>query len=98
MIADGVPICLRLYVAGNGPNSAAAITNLRIILDKLPATRVELEIIDLLTSPERGALDGVMVTPTLVKLSPLPERRLLGNLCDRAMLTGALGLEVVAHE
>ena len=83
---------MRLYVAGDAPNSVAAIANLRAVLERYPRHLVELEIIDVMAYPERGALDAVMVTPTLVKLSPSPTRRLLGNLRDHAMLLAALGL------
>jgi circadian clock protein KaiB len=93
VIPEGGPICIRLYVAGDAPNSIAAIANLKSVLERFPRQLVELEIIDVMTHPERAALDAVMVTPTLVKLSPSPERRLLGNLRDHVMLLGALGLE-----
>ncbi len=90
---EGAPICVRLYVAGNAPNSVAAIANLKSVLEQFPQQPIELEIIDVLTHPERGSLDAVMVTPTFVKLSPSPARRLLGKLRDRSMLLRALGLE-----
>ncbi len=33
-----------------------------------------------------------MVTPTLIKLAPLPVRRIFGDLSDRGRLLDALGL------
>ncbi len=41
---------------------------------------------------ERAVNDGVLVTPMLVRVAPLPERRILGKLADRRMLLRVLGL------
>lgn len=84
-------VTLRLYVAGDGPNAVAARRNLDVFLAQHPDQRVELEIIDVLRDPERGLADGVLVTPLLVKVSPPPERRVVGNLQDRSALVAGLG-------
>jgi len=73
---------LRLYIAGNAPNSLRAITNLKTICDQHFASEFSLEIVDLLTHPERALADGIIVTPTLVKVSPLPVQRVIGTLSD----------------
>jgi circadian clock protein KaiB len=87
------PLRLRLYLAGDAPNSLAAHANLRAVLALFPGRTIELELIDILSEPGRGLTDGVLVTPMLVKFEPLPERRVLGRLLDRAALLGALGLD-----
>jgi circadian clock protein KaiB len=69
-----------------------ALANVRGALLEHPSQHFELEIIDVVRDPERCIRDGVLVTPMLVKVEPLPERRLLGNLRNHAMLLGALGL------
>ncbi len=89
---EAVPISLRLYIAGNAPNSVAAVANLKNALAQFPEQAVELEIIDVLAHPELASRDNVLVTPTLVKLLPAPQRRLLGNLRNAPLLLGALGL------
>jgi circadian clock protein KaiB len=73
---------LRLYVAGHAPNSLRAIANARAICDEHFASAHELEIVDLLEHPLRALADGIIVTPTLLKLLPLPKRRVIGNLSD----------------
>jgi circadian clock protein KaiB len=80
---------LRLYVAGNAPNSLQAIANAKAICNEHFASRHELEIVDLLEHPLRALADGILVTPTLLKLLPLPEQRVIGNLSDtsRVLLT-----------
>ena len=89
---------VRLYVAGDGPNSQSATATLRAVLAEFGGHRIEVEIVDVLTDPERALRDGVLVTPLLVKLTPLPQRRMLGRLSDRQSLLGLLGLEEVPHE
>ena len=73
---------LRLYVAGNAPNSLLAIANLRAICGTHYAATHDLEIVNRLTDPRRALADGIVVTPTLLKLLPLPEQRMIGDLSD----------------
>ena len=73
---------LRLYVAGNAPNSLRAIVNVKAICDEHFPSGHELEIVDLLEHPGRALADGILVTPTLLKLMPLPVQRVIGNLSD----------------
>jgi circadian clock protein KaiB len=82
---------LRLYIAGNAPNSVRAIDNLRAFCADRLFDGHELEIVDLLKEPSRALADGIIVTPTLLKLSPLPALRVIGNLSDTAKLTLSLG-------
>ena len=80
--SDKTGLTLRLYVAGNAPNSNRAVANLRAICDGHFASGHELEIVDLLLHPQRALADGIIVTPTLLKLMPLPIRRMIGDLSD----------------
>ena len=81
---------LRLYVAGGAPNSVRAIANARAICDEHFASAHELEIVDLLEHPNRALADGIVVTPTLLKLSPLPVQRVVGSLTDTERVLLAL--------
>lgn len=89
---------LRLYVAGDSPNSVAALAHLRAAVAECANGRADVEIIDILRDPERGLRDGVFVTPMLVKVEPLPERRVLGSLRDRRALLAVLGLHEAPRE
>ena len=89
--ADKKPLLrLRLYVAGNAPNSVRAIANARAICDEHFASGHEIEIVDLLKHPQRAMADGIIVTPTLLKLGPLPAQRVIGSLSDTSQLLLAL--------
>ncbi len=89
---------IRLYVAGQAPNSVAALANVRAALANVPAHRVDLEIVDVLSEPERGLRDGILMTPMFLRLAPLPERRILGNLSAHASLLGALALDELGDD
>ena len=79
-------IVLRLYVAGSAPNSLSAIANAKAICGAHFAAGHKLEIVDMLQQPLRALADGIIVTPTLLRLSPLPVRRVVGNLSDTAQV------------
>jgi circadian clock protein KaiB len=87
-------LCLRLFVAGDSPDSAIAIANLKALLPSHESSRVEMEIVDVQREPDRAARDGIMVTPTLLKVSPAPGCRILGNLKNRDALLLLLGIEL----
>lgn len=83
-------LVLRLYVAGNAPNSSRAIANAKAICEAHFASGHELEIVDLLDHPKRALADGIIVTPTLIRLLPLPVQRVIGNLSDTDQVLLAL--------
>lgn len=85
-------LTLRLYVAGDAPNSCEARENLRLMLEEVPPELYRLEEIDFLRDPLRAMGDGVVVTPTLVKLSPPPSRKIIGTLSEAVRVRAALGL------
>ncbi len=85
-------LSLRLYVAGDGPRSSEARANLATILERSPDTRYELEVVDFLREPKRALADGVIVTPTLVRLSPLPMQKIIGTLREAQIVRATLGI------
>ena len=84
---------LRLYVAGNAPNSVRAIANAKAMCLEHHNDKWELEIVDLMEQPLRALADEIIVTPTLLRLQPLPMRRVIGNLNDVEQVFLALGTE-----
>ena len=86
------PLVLKLYIADSSAISLQALGNLTEILRALPPDGCQLEIIDGLEDPARAVRDGVLVTPTLLKISPAPVMSLLGNLADQQHVLRALGI------
>ena len=88
------PYRFRLYVAGDTPNSALAIANLKAICEAHLAGRHEIEIVDVFREPKLALADRVLITPALTKLSPAPVRGIVGTLTDTTTVLRALGLKV----
>ena len=93
--AEKSPMVLRLYVAGDAPNSARALANLRRLLADVDPTRYRLEIIDCLAEPLRALDDGVLVTPTLVRIAPAPTQTVVGTLSALDRVADALEIDVI---
>lgn len=81
-----------LFVTGQTPTSEAARENLKTICKSHLGDRCEVVIVDVLDDPEIAELHRVMATPTLIKASPLPARRIIGDLSDTARVLAVLGL------
>jgi circadian clock protein KaiB len=73
---------LRLYVAGQSPKSLRAFANLMQICDEHLDSRYDVEIVDLLESPQLAAGDEIVAIPTLVRRLPAPMRKIIGDLSD----------------
>lgn len=90
------PLTLRLFVAGDSPESAIAIANLQALFPQkdraLDGQGPVIEIVDVQREPARAARDRILVTPTLLKLSPAPPCRILGNLRNTVGLMSLLGI------
>lgn len=85
-------VVMRLYVAGTAPNSLKAIANLEAICGRYLKHGYKLEIVNVCEHPRRALADGVLVTPSLAKVSPSPTSRVIGNLSDTHSVLAALGL------
>ena len=86
-------VVLRVYVVGGAPNSVQAIANLEAICREYLKDGHRLEVVDVLEHPGRALAEGVLVTPSLAKLSPLPSTNVVGNLSDKAKVLLALGVK-----
>lgn len=84
---------LHLYVTGATSRSARAISNIRRICDEYIAENYELHIVDIYIEPEAALKHQIVAAPTLVKVSPAPVRRLIGDLSDETRTLIALGIE-----
>ena len=89
-------VVLRLYVVEGAPNSVQAIANLEAICREHFKNGYKLEIVDILEHPQRAMAEGVLVTPSLAKLSPLPTANIVGNLSNKAKVLLALGIKHAA--
>jgi circadian clock protein KaiB len=86
-------LSLRLFVAGGSPDAATAIANLEGLFSTEERSDVQIEVVDVQLDPARAARDGIMLTPTLLKVFPTPGCRILGNLTNREALLDLLGMK-----
>ena len=87
---------LKLYLAGNTPNSMRALNTLREILESEFKGVYALKVIDVLKSPQLAEEDKILATPTLSKILPPPVRRIIGDLSDREKVL--IGLDLLYDE
>jgi len=83
---------LQLFIAGSSPISVRAIRNLIDICEEFLKDRYELDIIDAHQQPELVKSEDVTAIPMLIKKSPSPKRRLIGDFSNREKVLRGLGI------
>jgi circadian clock protein KaiB len=86
---------LRLFVAGMTARSTRAVENIRAICEAHFAGAYELEVINLYEQPALASGEQIIAAPTCVKESPLPTRRVIGDMSNTARVLA--GLDLAAH-
>jgi circadian clock protein KaiB len=92
-MSAGTKFKFRLFVAAGTLNSTQAIANLNTLCHLHLAGRHEIEVVDVFREPQRALDEGIRMTPTLLKLSPSPARRIVGTLGQTQLVLATLGLE-----
>ena len=83
---------LRLFVTGATPNSIRAISNLKQICELYIKERYSLEIIDVYQDASIAEKEQLIALPLLIKNTPLPVRRFIGDLSDNERVLRGLGI------
>jgi circadian clock protein KaiB len=86
---------LRLYIAGQTPNSMAAIANLEKICEDKLRGKYRIEVVDLLEKPQLAKGDQIIAIPTLVRRLPPPVKKIIGNLSKSESVIVGLDLQPV---
>jgi circadian clock protein KaiB len=84
---------LKLFIAGHTSRSLRAVKFLKETCEEFLAEKYDLEIVDTLEHPEVAEEDKILATPTLIKESPGPLRRIIGDLSNKEKLILALDFE-----
>jgi circadian clock protein KaiB len=85
-------ILLRLFVTGSSQRSSRAIEAVQSLCRNHLGNAIEVEIIDVLEDPQKAEDDKILATPTLIRQSPGPRRRLVGDLSETDRIIELLGL------
>jgi circadian clock protein KaiB len=83
---------LRLFVTGATPNSTRAIANLKNVCETYLSGKYELEIVDVYQQPLIAENEQIIALPMLVKQTPFPQRRLIGDMSDTDKVLRGLNL------
>ena len=82
---------LRLYLVGGTPPSERALAAVPALREAL-GDGVELDVVDLREQPAVAEEERILATPLLVRVSPPPVRRIVGDLSDADRVVWTLGL------
>jgi circadian clock protein KaiB len=91
---SGVPVELCLFVAGETGPSARARRELERLRIELERDGGRVEVIDVIERPELAERAGILATPVLIRVAPLPRRSIIGDLSDRRVVAEMLELEL----
>lgn len=83
---------LKLYITGASPNSGKAISNIKKICNEHLKDGYKLEIIDVYQQPDIASKEEIIALPLLIKSSPLPVKKLIGNMSDTKKVLKGLEL------
>ena len=90
----GVPGELCLFVAGETGPSARARRELERLRIELESGGGRVEVIDVIERPELAERAGILATPVLIRVAPLPRRSIIGDLSDWRVVAEVLELEL----
>jgi circadian clock protein KaiB len=90
---------LWLYIAGQTPKSMLALENITKYGKEYIREKYTIEVIDLLKNPQLAETDEIFAIPTLVRKTPKPLRRIIGDLSNKEkVLTGLNIRPIVAAD
>lgn len=87
---------LKLYVAGMTVRSQHAVQSVKEFCETYLDGKYDLEVIDLYQNLILAEKEQIIATPTLIKKSPLPVRRIIGDMRDKKRLI--LGLDLMPED
>ena len=81
---------MTLFVTGASRLSLQAVSRVRDFCEEELNGHYDLEVVDLYQAPERAKEAQVIAAPTLLRDTPLPVRRVIGDMSDRGRLRAAI--------
>ncbi len=91
-MAKGKVWKLKLYVADETQACLKASANLKKLCDEHLKGNCDVEVVDILKNPEVASEEQILAIPTLIKQSPLPMRKMIGDLSNTERLLSVLDI------
>lgn len=88
---------LKLFVAGDSARARDAAANLARACERIADGPARIDLVDILADPDAADEFRVLTTPTVVRVSPMPRRRVTGDLRDVTQVLVALDLHPLTH-
>jgi len=82
----------RLFVSGEDPRHDRVAVGLKRLLENKCADHCHLDVVDVRRQPELAEQCNILATPTLVRLTPLPALRVVGELAACTRILADLGM------
>ena len=95
---DEVLYELTLFVSGASTLAARAIANARRLCEMHCTGRYRLSVVDIHEDPSSLMTNNLLATPTLIKTSPGPPRRVVGDLSHGDRVVEALDLPALPDD
>jgi circadian clock protein KaiB len=83
---------LRLFVTGHTEKSVRAVRNVTRLCESHLPGNYDLEVVDLYQQPELAMQHQLVAAPTLIKMLPLPPRKMIGDMSDSGRVLAGLGI------
>jgi circadian clock protein KaiB len=90
--ADRQGYVLRLFITGHTQKSMRAVRNITRLCEQHLAGAYDLEVIDVYQRPELAVEHQLVAAPALLKLLPLPARKMVGDMSDTGRVLAGLGI------
>lgn len=78
----GTEYIIQLFISSNDSNAEQTLSNIHQLLEERLTDSYTLKVIDVAKHPEQATIHHITATPTLVKISPKPTKRIVGPLND----------------
>lgn len=84
----------KLFLGGSHEHNEALRLAVSRHLHELLGNDYELTVVELKSQPALGSSEQILVTPTLLRIFPSPQRRVVGDLHSKYLLTQALLFDI----
>ena len=81
-----------LFVSKESPTTEHMVSMLEKMCETHLNCRCSIAVIDVILQPDIALQENILATPTLLKKSPEPSRRIIGDLSDEKKLLAALDI------
>ena len=84
-----------LYIAGQTPKSILALENITKYSEAYLKAKYIIEVIDLLKTPQLAEDDQIFAIPTLVRKTPKPLKKIIGDLSNKEKVLMGLNIHSI---